>query len=211
MFRSVNEPRIPLIITSDSVVLNTALGLMLVLGLGPIPSLGVAGAGLATLISQSGRCLALITVLYFSNKNVRWIWPRPNSKTAVTATKLIRLTGPIAASEVLLGNEHLPLRDGLYALGHQRAGCQPDRAFRWRAFSSSHRRVWRRAAVAVIGHALGIGSLQAAKANAWLTVRFGLIAAVVLGALYTASGFLLRSSIPRWGRICSDKHSGGCF
>jgi Na+-driven multidrug efflux pump len=27
--------------------------LMLVLGLGPIPSLGVAGAGLATLISQS--------------------------------------------------------------------------------------------------------------------------------------------------------------
>jgi MATE family, multidrug efflux pump len=53
VFRSVNEPRIPLIITSASVVLNTALGLMLVLGLGPIPSLGVAGAGLATLISQS--------------------------------------------------------------------------------------------------------------------------------------------------------------
>jgi hypothetical protein len=71
VFRSVNEPRIPLIITSASVVLNTALGLMLVLGLGPIPSLGVAGAGLATLISQSGRCLALITLLYFRH----WLTP----------------------------------------------------------------------------------------------------------------------------------------
>jgi len=29
------------------------------------------------------------------------------------------------------------------------------------------------AAVAVIGHALGAGSLEAAKANAWLTIRFG--------------------------------------
>jgi MATE family, multidrug efflux pump len=33
------------------------------------------------------------------------------------------------------------------------------------------------AAVAVMGHALGVGSLQAAKASAWLTVRFGLITA----------------------------------
>ena len=56
------------------------------------------------------------------------------------------------------------------------------------------------AAVAVIGHALGIGSLQAAKANAWLTVRFGLIAAVVLGALYTASGFLLPILYPKVGQ-----------
>jgi hypothetical protein len=61
--------RTPLVITSVAVVLNTALGLVLVLGRGS--SFGVAGAGLATLISQSCRCLALIIALYSSNKRRR--------------------------------------------------------------------------------------------------------------------------------------------
>jgi Na+-driven multidrug efflux pump len=47
VFRSINAPQIPLVITIAAVVLNTALRLVLVLGLGPIPSLGVAGVGLA--------------------------------------------------------------------------------------------------------------------------------------------------------------------
>src|SRR6202022_1349840 len=103
VFRSLNAPRTPLVITSVAVVLNTALGLVLVLGLGPIPSFGVAGAGLATLISQSCRCLALIIVLYASDKGGRWVWPLPGSRVAVTAAKLIQLTGPMATSEVLWG------------------------------------------------------------------------------------------------------------
>jgi hypothetical protein len=56
------------------------------------------------------------------------------------------------------------------------------------------------AAVAVIGHALGVGSLKAAKANAWLTIRLGLIAAVMLGALYAASRFLLPALYPKVGQ-----------
>jgi Na+-driven multidrug efflux pump len=53
VFRSLNIPRLPLLITSLAVVLNTALGILLVFGFGPIPKFGVAGAGMATLISQS--------------------------------------------------------------------------------------------------------------------------------------------------------------
>ena len=52
----------------------------------------------------------------------------------------------------------------------------------------------------MIGHALGVGSLKAANANAWLTIRFGLIAAVLLGALYAASGFLLPTLYPKVGQ-----------
>jgi Na+-driven multidrug efflux pump len=55
------------------------------------------------------------------------------------------------------------------------------------------------AAVAVIGHALGVGCLGTAKANAWLTIRFGLLAAVVLGGLYAGSSVLLPVLYPKVG------------
>jgi putative MATE family efflux protein len=103
VFRSLNAPRTPFIITSAAVALNTVLGFVLVLGFGPIPSFGVTGAGWATLISQSGRCLALVLFLYGSKKGVRWVWPLPGSRVGTTAGKLLRSTGPIALSEVLWG------------------------------------------------------------------------------------------------------------
>jgi len=199
VFRSLNAPRTPLVITSIAVVLNTALGLVLVLGRGPIPSFGVAGAGLATLISQSCRCLALIIVLYASNKGVRWVWPLPGSRVAVTAAKLIQLTGPIAASEVLWG-----MSTFVYAMVFTRLGTMAMAASQIVLSLESVFIVASAglapAAVAVIGHALGVGSLKAAKANAWLTIRFGLIAAVMLGALYAASGFLLPALYPKVGQ-----------
>jgi putative MATE family efflux protein len=198
VFRSLNAPRTPLAITSGAVVLNTALGLVLVLGFGPIPSFGVAGAGWATLIAQSARCLTLIIALYASNKGVRWMWPLPGSKIGATAGKLVRLTGPIAASEVLWG-----LSTFAYAVVFTRLGTKVlaasqivlslESIFIVASYGLGP------AAVAVIGHALGVGSLKAAKANAWLTIRFGLIASVVLGALYAVSGFLLPALYPKVG------------
>jgi Na+-driven multidrug efflux pump len=47
--------------------------------------------------------LALILFLYGSKNGVRWVWPLPGSKVGTTAGKLLRLTGPIALSEVLWG------------------------------------------------------------------------------------------------------------
>jgi Na+-driven multidrug efflux pump len=103
VFRSLNFPRLPLLITSLASVLDTALGFLLVFGLGPIPKFEVAGAGMATLISQSCRALVLIVCLHVSKKEARWVWPWPSTQFASTAGKLLRLTGPIAVSEVLWG------------------------------------------------------------------------------------------------------------
>jgi putative MATE family efflux protein len=100
VFRSLDIPRFPLLITSLAVVLNTVLGFLLVFGFGPIPKFGVAGAGMATLISQSCRALVLTVCLHAFKKGARWMWPWPNTKVVSTAGKLLRLTGPIAVSEV---------------------------------------------------------------------------------------------------------------
>ncbi|MBV9671978.1 MAG: MATE family efflux transporter [Verrucomicrobia bacterium] len=199
VFRSLNAPRIPLVITSAAVALNTALGFILVLGFGPIPSFGVAGAGFATLISQTVRCLTLITWLYTRKKGVRWVWPLPGSKVAVSALKLARLTGPIAASEVLWG-----VSTFVYAIVFTRLGTTALAASQIVLSLESMFIVASAglgpAAVAVIGHALGVGSLKAAKANAWIVIRFGLLAAITLGLLYAASGLLLPTLYPKVGR-----------
>ncbi|MBV9490560.1 MAG: MATE family efflux transporter [Verrucomicrobia bacterium] len=199
VFRSLNAPRIPLVITSAAVALNTGLGFILVLGVGPIPSFGVAGAGWATLISQSCRCAALIIFLYGGKKGVRWVWPLPGSQVGITATKLIRLTAPIAVSEVLWG-----MSTFIYAVVFTRLGTAALAAAQIVLSLESIFIVASAglgpAAVAVIGHALGVGSLPAAKANAWIAIRFGLIAAVVLGTLYGASGLLLPVLYPKVGQ-----------
>jgi MATE family, multidrug efflux pump len=199
VFRSLNAPRTPLVITSAAVALNTLLGFILVLGFGPIPSFGVAGAGWATLCSQSGRCLALILFLYMSKKGVRWVWPLPGSKVGVTAGKLLSLTGPIALSEVLWG-----MSTFVYAVVFTRLGT-PKLAASQIVLSLENIFIVASAglapaAVTVIGQALGVGSLPAAKANAWLTIRFGILVAFVLGSLYAASSFLLPTLYPKVGQ-----------
>jgi Na+-driven multidrug efflux pump len=198
VFRSLNIPRLPLLITSLAVVLNTALGFLLVFGFGPVPRFGVAGAGMATLISQSCRALVLISCLHTSKKGARWVWPWPNTKVTSTAAKLLQLTGPIAVSEVLWG-----MSTFIYAVVFTRLGTTALAASQIVLSLESVFIVASAglgpAAVAVVGHALGIGFLKAAKANAWLTLRFGLFAADALGGCYAASSFLLPMLYPKVG------------
>jgi len=198
VFRSLNAPKTPLIITGLAVAANTLLGFVLVLGFGPVPSLGVAGAGWATLFSQSVRCLALILFLYAGKKGVRWIWPFPGSKTGRTAVRLLGLTGPIALSEVLWGMSTfvytvVSTRIGTATLAASQIVLSLENIFIVMSAGLAP------AAVAVIGQALGKRSLPKAKADAWLTIRFGVTMAVVLGLLYGSCCLLLPSLYPKVG------------
>jgi putative MATE family efflux protein len=96
-FRSLNDSKTPMLLTSGAVLLNTILGFMLVLGFGPVPRLGVPGAGLATLISQVVRSVTLVVLFYRTKKEVKWRWPSAAFATYATAGRLIRLTSPLAS------------------------------------------------------------------------------------------------------------------
>ena len=188
-----------MVITGSAVALNTVLGFMLVLGFGPVPKFGVARAGLATLISQSCRCLALMVILYTGKKELTWLWPVRGSKIIATGRKLVRLTAPIALSEVLWGTSTFIYtvvftRLGTTALAASQVSMSLENVFIVVSAGFGP------AAVAVIGQALGVGSVKAAKASAWQTIRFGLITAIVLGALYAASSTLLPVFYPKVGR-----------
>lgn len=62
--RGAGDARTPFIFMIVSVLLDIALNPLLIFGFGPIPALGIAGAGLALLISQTTTLLAMIVLLY---------------------------------------------------------------------------------------------------------------------------------------------------
>lgn len=50
-FRSIKKPKVPLYINTAMLATNTILNALLIYGVGPIPELGVAGAGIGTIFS----------------------------------------------------------------------------------------------------------------------------------------------------------------
>jgi putative MATE family efflux protein len=62
--RGAGDARTPFIFMFVSVALDIALNPLLIFGVGPLPRLGIGGAGLAMLISQSVTLLAMLVLLY---------------------------------------------------------------------------------------------------------------------------------------------------
>jgi putative MATE family efflux protein len=197
-FRSLNDSKRPMAITIAAVILNTGLGFALVLGCGPIPKLGVAGAGLATLISQLLRCLLLLATFYHANKSVTWRWPLPSSAVNSTAAKLIKLTFPIAISEVLWGASSFIyalvfIRLGTNALAASQIVMTIENIFIVAVAGLGP------AAVAAVGQKLGTGAVQAAKQHAQVVLQLGFGTSIVLGALFAGVSLFVSTLYPKVG------------
>ena len=67
--RSIGETRLPLLISSSAILLNTALNYLLIFGNFGFPEMGVAGAGLATLIA---RCLEMAAYIMLLGRNKQY-------------------------------------------------------------------------------------------------------------------------------------------
>jgi putative MATE family efflux protein len=196
-FRSLNDSKTPMVITIASVVLNTGLAFALVLGCGPIPKLGVTGAGLATLISQFLRCAVLI-VAFYRKENVTWHWPVPSAKVNSTSTKLIELTLPIAVAEVLWGASGFIyalvfIRLGTDALAASQIVMTIENIFIVAVAGLGP------AAVAAVGQKLGTGSVQAAKEHANVVLKLGLTTSIILGVLFAGVSLFVSVLYPKVG------------
>ncbi len=68
-FRSVKQPKIPMIATMVSLSIKTALNFILIYGVGFIPAIGVAGAAISTLISKLVETVIfLISIAKYEDK-----------------------------------------------------------------------------------------------------------------------------------------------
>jgi putative MATE family efflux protein len=194
-FRSMSDTRTPMAITMGAVFLNTILGLLLVLGLGGFPRLGVAGAGLATLISQTLRALALLTVLYSRKKGIRWHWPFGSIASRI-GPPLFMVTYPIAFSEVLWGTSVFVYvviftRISTEALAASQIVTTIESLFILAASGLAP------AAVAIVGQALGVNDKRNARQQSWRVLRLGIIAGIIFTAALAVVSFLLPVIYPK--------------
>jgi putative MATE family efflux protein len=198
-FRSLNDSKTPMFVTMGAVGLNTVLGLFLVFGWGPFPKLGVIGAGLATLVAQVSRFVALTVSLYRKEKGLKWHWPLPGTDIAKIFGPLLEITYPIAISELLWGTSTfiytiVLTRLSVAGLTASQIVMTIENLFIVAASGLAP------AAVASIGQALGDDSLKVAKRHANAALRLGLIAGVVFGILLFASSFLVPFVYPNVGQ-----------
>ena len=198
-FRSLSDTRTPMAITMGTVALNTLLGFLLVLGIGPFPKLGVLGAGLATLIAQAVRCLVLLVVLYRRREGPRWRWPWQCSGMETIAKRLFEVTYPLALSEMLWGVSAFSYtiiftRLGTAALASSQIVMVIENLFIATAAGFAP------AAIAAIGQAIGAGSIRSAKKNAAAVLRLGFFSGLLFTIFLIGTSFLLPVLYPRLGK-----------
>ena len=98
--RADGDARTPAIIMMSMVGLNVLLDPLLIFGLGPIPSLGMKGAALATVLA---RALSLVMGIYFLNKREMLTRKIPNTDVLWDSWKAILNIGlPAAATNLVV-------------------------------------------------------------------------------------------------------------
>jgi MATE family, multidrug efflux pump len=195
-FRSLSDTRTPMLITMGAVALNTLLGFLLVLGISPFPKLGVLGAGVATLLAQSVRCLILLTNLYRRREGPRWRWPWQYSGIKTISRRLFEVTYPLALSEMLWGASAFVYtvvftRLGTAALAASQIVMVSENLFIAAASGLAP------AAIASIGQAIGAGSISSAKKNATAVLRLGILAGLLFAIFLIGGSFFLPILYPR--------------
>jgi putative MATE family efflux protein len=198
-FRSLNDTRTPMIITTAAVALNTVIGFLLVLGITPFPKLGVLGAGIATLLSQAVRCLVLMFALYRQKEGLKWRWPWQCFRVEGVLGRLFEITYPLVLSETLWGTSAFIYtiifsRLGTTALAASQIVMVIENVFIVATSGLAP------VAVASIGQAIGGQSISSAKKNAWRVLRIGVFAGLVLTTLLVGASFSLPVLYPNVGK-----------
>jgi MATE family, multidrug efflux pump len=99
--RSTGYARSPMIATIVTVPLNVVLAYVLVLGVGPAPELGVAGAGWAVLATSTTKLLILLVLAFALHRIFDWSLPDGPMQWRSIGTPLIVLALPLAVTELL--------------------------------------------------------------------------------------------------------------
>ncbi len=103
LLRSTENVKMPMVVSAITTVSNAALNYIFIFGLGPIPSMGVEGAALATVISAWLGPILLI-LISFLQKNILYAAPRAyfSAKRKEVAEYLRRVL-PVVCNEMLWG------------------------------------------------------------------------------------------------------------
>lgn len=171
-FRASGDTRTPLALLSISVLVTLVLDPVLILGLGPMPAMGIAGAAVAA-VGTRALGLAFGFVVLARRRLVRlavWDWR--------AALAVVRIGAPTAAtgvffSAVYIGLTRITTQFGTPALaalgvGHKLEGLAYQVATGFALASA-----------AIVGQNLGAGRADRARRAGWLTASYACAVAAV--------------------------------
>ena len=178
-FRASGDTRTPLLLLGASVLVNLGLDPLLIIGVGPFPALGIAGAAIAA-ITTRGLTLMLGIIFLVRRRLVRvsvWHWR--------SALAVVRIGAPTAATGVVfslvyIGLTRVTTRFGTPALaalgvGHKLEGIAYMAATGFAL-----------AAAAVVGQNLGAARPDRARRAGWLTTGYALAASALPAIAFLA-------------------------
>jgi putative MATE family efflux protein len=190
VLRSVGQPRRPMVATLATVIANSVLAYVLVLGVGPFPELGVAGAGWATLLTTTAKALILVRMTYGAGHVVRWSLPEDKAQWRAVVVPLFVLALPLGVTELFW-----TVGTFLYNVVFQQLG---DEALAAAQIVTTLEGVFivgsiglMSATTVLVGRSVGRGDPDEAMAWVRRLTRAGVGTAAAFGVLFAASVLLL--------------------
>ncbi len=190
VLRSVGRPTSPMIATLVTVVANSAIAYALVVGLGPLPALGVAGAGWATLVTAVAKSLILLSMAYGPRGVIGWSLPDSLRQWRAVVVPLFVLALPLGVTELFW-----TVGTFLYNVVFQQLG---DEALAAAQIVTTLEGVFivgsiglMSATTTLVGRSIGGGDVAAAAAWVRRLTKAGLGTAVVFGVLFASMVLIL--------------------
>jgi len=183
-FRAMRDTRTPLAVAVVVTAVKTAVNYLLIFGPFGLPRLGLAGAGIATLVAQTVAVVLLGTAtrrhaargaLAFARRDVQ--------PSRASLTEVGRIAAPAVLERLIL---NLALLDYFRMLGDY--GSSAIAAYtvgvRMMSFSWIPGIGFAAAAATMVGHELGAADPRSAVRAGWRAARFAVAVSVLLGVVF---------------------------
>ncbi len=172
-FRASGDTRTPFALLAGSVCVTIVLDPILILGVGPVPALGVVGAAIATIATRAVVCVLGVIVLT-RRRMLLLRWPSVRTWLAVSRIGLpIAVTG-VTFSLIYVAVTRTTTTFGIPALAAIGIG---HRVESWIYMGSVG---FGAAAAAIVAQNLGAGEIDRARRTGWITVGYASIPGIVL-------------------------------
>lgn len=196
VMRSTGHTRGPLVATTIATVFNTLLGYGLVYGLGPLPALGVVGAGVASLTASLLNLTIVCVMAYGIDRIISWELPGTGREWWTITKPLFVFAAPLALTELVwsLGGYFYNVifqRLGDEALAAAQVAGTLEAVFILASFGLMT------AATTLIGRSIGQGDAVAARQWVRRLIKSGYATATLFGLLYAASILVLGPLFPK--------------
>jgi putative MATE family efflux protein len=167
-FRAAGDTRTPLLLLATSVAITLVLDPVLIMGLGGVPALGIAGAAIATVSVRGAACL-FGTILLVRRRMIALDGPLADLRSAMRTITRIGL--PTTTTGVLFSAIYVVVARTAAAFGTP-ALAALGLGFRVESWMYVVGVGFGAAAAAIVGQNLGAGQVDRAERAGWITLAY---------------------------------------